>query len=137
MEGTNGVQRKRKKTRPPRGAARPTKGPQPHLHPLEVRRKAVQLYLEEGFSPRLIAREMKVGLSTLSNWVRLYRAQGEAGLRAIDHDPGGVDLVVGPGRRRLDIDDDRVLDVHEIVEAVAKLDALVGLGRPGGKGIRR
>jgi transposase InsO family protein len=40
------------------------------------------LYLEEGFSPRLIAREMKVGLSTLSKWVRRYRAQGEAGLQA-------------------------------------------------------
>ncbi len=85
MEGISKVAEKKtkgKRTRPARGAARPTKGPQPHLHPLEVRRKAVQWYLEEGFSPRLIAREMKVGLSTLSHWVRLYRAQGEAGLQA-------------------------------------------------------
>ena len=82
MEGTSRVQGKRKKTRPPRGAAGQTNRPQPHLHPLEVRRRAVQLYLEEGFSPGLIAREMKVGLSTLSKWVRLYRAQGEAGLQS-------------------------------------------------------
>jgi len=49
---------------------------------LEVRRKAVQLYLEEGFSPELIAREMGVGKSTLSKWVRLYRDHGEAGLKS-------------------------------------------------------
>jgi transposase-like protein len=39
------------------------------------------LYLEEGFSPELIARQMGVGKSTLSKWVRLYRDQGEAGLQ--------------------------------------------------------
>ena len=90
MEGISKVPQKktkRKEKGPPRGAAGQTKGPQPHLHPFEVRRKAVQLYLEEGFSPRLIAREMQVGLSTLSNWVRLYRAQGEAGLQAKPRGP--------------------------------------------------
>jgi transposase len=40
------------------------------------------LYLEEGFSPELIARQMGVGRSTLSKWVRLYRDQGEAGLKS-------------------------------------------------------
>jgi transposase-like protein len=56
--------------------------PHPHSHPFEVRRKAVQLYLEEGFSPELIARQMGVGKSTLSKWVKLYRDQGEAGLQS-------------------------------------------------------
>ena len=72
MEGTNEVQGKRKKTRPPRGAARRTVRPQAHSHPFEVRRKAVQLCLEEGFPTERVAREMGVGLSTLSHWVRVY-----------------------------------------------------------------
>jgi DNA invertase Pin-like site-specific DNA recombinase len=67
MEGINEVQGKRKKTRPPRGAARRSISPHVHSHPSEVRRKAVQLYLEEGFAPEMIAREMGVGKSTLSN----------------------------------------------------------------------
>ena len=82
MEGTNGVQRKRKKTRPPRGAARRTIGPHVYSHPFEIRRKAVQLCLEESFPVERVAREMGVGRSTLSKWVRLYRDQGEAGLKS-------------------------------------------------------
>jgi transposase-like protein len=71
MEGVREIQGKTEKTRPPRGAARRSICPHPHSHPFEVRRKAVQLYLEEGFPPELIAREMGVGKSTLSKWVRL------------------------------------------------------------------
>ena len=82
MEGTNEVQRKRKKTRPPRGAARRTISPHVYSHPFEVRRKAVQLCLEESFPVERVAREMGVGRSTLSKWVRLYRDQGEAGLQS-------------------------------------------------------
>jgi transposase-like protein len=58
---------------------------------LEIRSKAVQLYLEEGFPPGLVAREMGVGRSTLSKWVRLYRDHGEASLKSQE---------TGPGRRR-------------------------------------
>jgi len=82
MEGTSEVQETRKRTRPPRGAPRRTISPHVYSHPFEVRHKAVQLYLEEGFSPELIAREMGVGKSTLSKWVRVYRDQGEAGLQS-------------------------------------------------------
>ena len=82
MEGISEVQGKRKRTRPPRGAARRSIRPHPHSHPFEIRREAVQLYLEEGFSPELIAREMGVGKSTLSKWVRLYRDHDEAGLKS-------------------------------------------------------
>src|SRR5215469_12095002 len=81
MEGIKEVQGKRKRTRPPRGAARRARGPHAHAHPFEVRRKAVQLCLEESFPLQRVAREMGVGLSTLSKWVRVYREQGEAGLR--------------------------------------------------------
>ena len=91
MEGVNEVQEKRKKTRPPRGAARRSDCPHPHSHPFEIRRKAVQLCLEEGFPVEQVAREMGVGQSTLSKWVRLYRDQGEAGLKSKPR---------GRGRRR-------------------------------------
>jgi len=77
LEGTNGVQRKRKKTRPPRGAPRRTIGPHVYSHPFEIRRKAVQLCVEESFPVERVAREMGVGRSTLSKWVKLYRDQGK------------------------------------------------------------
>jgi len=96
MDGTNEIQEKRKRTRPPRGAARRTIRPHPHSHRFEVRRKAVQLYLEEGFSPELIAREMGVGKSTLSKWVRVYRDQGEAGLQAKPRRPSRPRPKVAP-----------------------------------------
>ena len=82
MEGISEVRGKRKKTRPPRGAAQRSICPHVHSHPFEVRRKAVQLCLEESFPVERVAHEMGVGLSTLSHWVRVYRAQGEAGLQA-------------------------------------------------------
>ena len=84
MEGINEVQGKTEKTRPPRGAARRSIHSHVHSHPFEVRRQAVQLYLEDGFPPELIARELGVGKSTLSKWVRLYRDHGEAGLKSPD-----------------------------------------------------
>src|SRR5215471_6934919 len=92
MEGTKEVRRKRKSTRPPRGAARRKSGPHVRVHSFEVRRKAVQLCLEEKFPVRQVAREMGVGLSTLTKWVKVYREQGEAGLepqprRAGSHRP--------------------------------------------------
>jgi len=81
MKGINEVQGKRERTRPPRGAARRRIAPHAHTYPFEVRRKAVQLCLEESFPLQRVAREMGVGLSTLSKWARLYREQGEAGLQ--------------------------------------------------------
>ncbi len=73
---------KRKQSRGPRKATRRAGGAHPHVHPFEVRRKAVQLCLEEGFPVEQVARELGVGFSTLGAWVRRYRAQGEAGLQA-------------------------------------------------------
>jgi transposase InsO family protein len=80
MKSTKKGQGKKKRNRPPRGAARRKSGLYAHAHPYEIRRKAVQLCLEEKFPVRQVAREMGVGLSTLSKWVRVYREQGEAGL---------------------------------------------------------
>jgi transposase InsO family protein len=82
MESIGKVQGKRKRSRVPRGTARRSIRPHVHSHPFEIRRKAVQLCLEEGFPVEQVVREMGVGRSTLSKWVRVYRAQGEAGLQS-------------------------------------------------------
>ena len=82
MERISKAQGKRKRTHPARGTARRSTRPHAHSHPFEVRRKAVQLCLEEGFPVEQVAREMGVGHRTLGKWVRVYRAQGEAGLQS-------------------------------------------------------
>ena len=89
MEGIKEVEKSKRRTRPPRGAARRSSGPQTHSHALEVRRKAVQLCLEESFPVKQVAREMGVGRSTLDKWVKLYREQGEAGLQPQPRRRGG------------------------------------------------
>ena len=67
-----------RETRPPRGAARRRSL---HNHSFEVRHRAVQLYLEEGFTLQQVARELHIGQSTLSKWAKLYREQGVAALQ--------------------------------------------------------
>jgi len=47
----------------------------------EIKRKAVQLYLEEGLPAPLVATELGLGAGTIFDWVRQYREQGEAGLQ--------------------------------------------------------
>jgi transposase InsO family protein len=54
--------------------------PHPHVHPVELRRKAVQLCVEEGFPVAQVAQDLHLGLSTLGKWIRTYRTQGAAGL---------------------------------------------------------
>jgi transposase InsO family protein len=81
MEGKRKGKGERKGTRRPGGVGRRVRRLPGHSHPSEVRRKAVQLCLEEGFPVPQVAREMGVGRSTLTKWIRLYRDQGEAGLQ--------------------------------------------------------
>jgi len=83
-----------KKTRcPPRGASRGRhRGPLP----VELRLKAVKLFLEEGLPPKLISQELGIHKSVLYAWVRRFRAGGEAGLQprpcggSLPRRPGGV-----------------------------------------------
>ena len=63
---------------PPRGAAAREKV---HKASYALRRRAVQLYVEEGFPGRLVAEQLGVGLSTLTAWARRWRTLGEDGLR--------------------------------------------------------
>lgn len=53
-----------------------------HVHSFELKRRAVKLCREEGYSIDLVAEELGVGHSTLNRWAKLYRDRGEAGLQA-------------------------------------------------------
>jgi transposase InsO family protein len=64
------------------------------VYPYELRLKAVKLHLEEGISREVISRELGVGESSVSVWVRSYRQKGEDGLRS---QPRGV----RPGQKKL------------------------------------
>lgn len=51
------------------------------VYPYEVRLRAVKLHLEDGISREVIGRELGVGGSSISNWVTIYKREGEEGLR--------------------------------------------------------
>ncbi len=87
MQENEPIEKKSKGHQPPRGLARrPKKNVQPY--PFEIKLKAVKLYLEEGFSGRLIAEETGVSQQVLSGWLRQYREQGEEGLQR--HTPSAL-----------------------------------------------
>lgn len=50
-------------------------------HTFDLKRRAVKLYLEDGYPADLVAEELGVGFSTLGAWARRYRERGEAGLQ--------------------------------------------------------
>lgn len=67
-------EKRSKRETPPRGRrARRT-------YPLEIRRKAIRLLKEEGFSLSLVAQELGIDANTLWHWKKRYEAQGENGL---------------------------------------------------------
>src|SRR5512135_2703099 len=85
MDGNSEVQGKKKGSRRKRGWR--VRRPHAHAHPVELRRKAVQLCVEEGFPVAQVARDLRVGLSTLGKWIRTYRTQGAAGLEGKPRPP--------------------------------------------------
>jgi len=54
---------------------------------VELKRRAVKLYVEDGYAPEVVAEELGIGRSTLAAWAKRYREQGEEGLRP--RPPGG------------------------------------------------
>jgi transposase InsO family protein len=70
---------------PPRG--RPAGQGRVARYGYEIRRKAVQLSVEEGIPTQLVAKELGISDGSVENWTRKYRKYGEAGLR--DEKPGG------------------------------------------------
>src|SRR6267142_5268693 len=75
----------KKNPNPPRGVARRPKTS--NRFSLEFKKRAVQLFLEEGFTRNTIAGELGIGIGPLDRWVDRYRESGEEGLR---------DLATGP-----------------------------------------
>jgi transposase InsO family protein len=71
----------KKNINPPRGVARRPRC-NSRRYPFELKLKIIRLYLQEGFSARLIADETGVSQQTLSGWMRIYNEQGEEGLKA-------------------------------------------------------
>ena len=79
MEKAHKLEHKKRKTCPPRGAAR--RGSQPY--PVGLRLKLVKLRLEEGYPFELLCRESGVSQSALSKWILSYQRHGEAGLQPL------------------------------------------------------
>ena len=68
----------------------PKKGPgqseagrhhRPRPYSVEVRRRAVQLHLEEGIKVEAVGQELGVSPKTIWHWEKLYREHGIAGLQ--------------------------------------------------------
>lgn len=64
--------------RPPRGSRAPKTRVR---YSPQFKRKAVGLYLEEGFSQGLVCQELGISKSILGVWLQKYRHAGEAGLQ--------------------------------------------------------
>lgn len=89
------VQVSERKSKGSGSQARPGSRARAKTHPsyaYEVRRRAVQLYLEEGFPAELVAREIGCSAHSLYEWVRAYREHGEAGLKPKRRNRGGTRL---------------------------------------------
>lgn len=77
----SGKKKEERRNDPPRGIARRAGKATGIRYGFEIRRKAVQLVTEEGISSELVAREIGACASSVENWTKRYRAEGEAGLR--------------------------------------------------------
>jgi transposase InsO family protein len=81
MMGKKSKKTGRKKTGSPPGGARRGGGHRGY-YPFELKLKAVKLYLEEGYGPKVIAEELGIGRCTINDWARRYKQEGPEGLRS-------------------------------------------------------
>ena len=105
--------------RPPRGAARHRGGKRwspPGQHPIELRRKAVQLLVEESLPRDLVAEELGVSAATLGIWLARYQEAGEAGLVRRSPCPGKHKPQLAPA-------------VHEAIVSVKRAHPTFGVRR--------
>ena len=73
---------------PEKAAVNNSKKPfRPRAYPLAVRKRAVQLHLEEGITTKMVAQEIGISQKTLYAWVQRFRQQGQAGLERIPSGP--------------------------------------------------
>jgi len=105
--------------RPPRGATRrrgAKRQSPPGQHPIELRRKAVQLLVEESLPRDLVAEELGVSAATLRIWLERYQEAGEAGLVRRRPCPGKHKLHLAPA-------------VHEAIIGVKREHPTFGVRR--------
>jgi transposase InsO family protein len=63
-----------------RPAARAKRKSRPLAFPVEFRLRIVKLYLEEGYSPKLLVEQFGISTHSIQRWVKAYRVHGAAGL---------------------------------------------------------
>ena len=61
-------------------ATRAKRKSRPLAFPLEFRLRIVKLYLEEGYSRKLLVEQFGISTHSIQRWVRAYRLHGAAGL---------------------------------------------------------
>jgi transposase InsO family protein len=85
MKEPIGPKKPKKRAKKQKQASHPPRGVAPkrarRRHSLKTRLRAVKLHLEEGFTIPLVVKELGIGRSTITTWLRSYRKYGEAGLR--------------------------------------------------------
>lgn len=80
----------RKRPRPVKSI--PGRTSRPHAYRAELRRRAVQLFVEEQLPAELVAKELGVSDKSVYAWARRYRKDGEAGLQGRVPGPKGSRL---------------------------------------------
>jgi transposase InsO family protein len=101
------------KSRKRAGRKRP---PKHQVYPIELRRKAVRLYLEEGVQLKLVAEELGVSRDSVIEWGKRYRKLGEAGLERRPSAPGPRKTTLPPA-------------VHAAIRAVKQEHPAFGVRR--------
>jgi len=61
-------------------ATRAKRKSRPLAFPLEFRLRIVKLYLEEGYSPKLLVEQFGISTHSIQRWVKVFRLHGAAGL---------------------------------------------------------
>ena len=61
-------------------ATRAKRKSRPLAFPLEFRLRIVKLYLEEGYSPKLLVEQFGISTHSIQRWVKAFRLHGAAGL---------------------------------------------------------
>ncbi|RPJ14873.1 MAG: helix-turn-helix domain-containing protein, partial [Deltaproteobacteria bacterium] len=65
---------------PKRPASRSKRKSRPLAFPVEFRLRVAKLYLEEGYSSKLLAEQFGISTHSIHRWVKAYRLHGAAGL---------------------------------------------------------
>ena len=83
-------------------ATRAKRKSRPLAFPLEFRLRIVKLYLEEGYSPKLLVEQFGISTHSIQRWVKAFRLHGAAGLepkRSVSR-KSRVSIITSPTPRR-------------------------------------